>query len=77
MYDRRFHKRAPDCCDLVDEEVLLNVRHHVMMEEYRIFLENLSLSYFSRWMEVARRRNVSVGKISRCSNVTFRSSPID
>lgn len=28
-----------DCCELVDEEVLVNVCLHGMLEEYRVFLE--------------------------------------
>lgn len=39
IYVKRFHKRALDCYDLVDEEVLVNVCLHDMRKEYRIFLE--------------------------------------
>lgn len=39
--------------DPVDEEVLVNVRLHGMNDEYRIFLENLTFSSFSKLMEAA------------------------
>lgn len=41
-YVRRFHKKALSCCDLVAEEVLVDLCLHRMMKEYRVFLENLS-----------------------------------
>lgn len=36
-----------------------------MMEEYRIFQENLSFPSFSKLMEVARHTNKSVHELSR------------
>lgn len=50
MYLRRFHEKALDCCDPVDKVVLVNFCLHNMMEEYRIFLENLSFrSLLNLW----------------------------
>lgn len=34
-----------DCYDLVDEKMLVDISLHDMAEEYRVFLENLSLSF--------------------------------
>lgn len=53
---RRFHKKALECCDLMDEGVLVNVCLHGMTKEYRIFLENLSSS-FSKLMEETQHTN--------------------
>lgn len=39
VYVRRFHEKALDCCDLVDEEMHVDVCLHVMTEEYMVFLE--------------------------------------
>lgn len=50
VYLIRFHKKALDCCDSLDEELVVNVCSHGMAEEYRIFLENLSFSSFSKLM---------------------------
>lgn len=41
VYVRRFHKEAVGYCDLVEEEVFVNF----YLEEYKIFLENLSLFF--------------------------------
>lgn len=46
MYVKRFHEKALDYYDPVAKEVLVNVCLHGVFEEYRIFLENLSFSYF-------------------------------
>lgn len=43
MHVKEFHKKVLGCCDLVTEEVLIDVCLHGMMEEYRIFLESLFL----------------------------------
>lgn len=41
---RRFQD-ALDCYDLLEEEVLVNVCLHDMIEEYMILLENMSFSF--------------------------------
>lgn len=51
--------------DRVSEEMLVSVCLHGMIEEYRIFLENLSLPSFAKLVEVARR--TSLCKSSRSS----------
>lgn len=43
--------KALDYCHLVGERVLVDVCLHCMLEECRIFLENLSFSFFSKLME--------------------------
>lgn len=48
LYVKRFHDRALDCVDPVDEEVLVNVCLHGMNDEYRVFLENLTFPSFSK-----------------------------
>lgn len=51
----------------VEEEVLINVCPHGMLEEYRIFLENLFFAPFSKLMEAACRTNESVSRILKPS----------
>lgn len=73
VYLRRFSERAMDCCNLVGEEVLIDVCLHGAMEEYEIFLENLSIPSFSRFMEVARSRNELVRRTSMSSSASPQS----
>lgn len=54
LYIKRFHEKALNCVDTVDEEVLVNVYLHGMNDEYRAFIENLMFSSFSKLMEAAR-----------------------
>lgn len=42
------HEKAFDCVDSVNEEVMVYVCLHGMNNEYRIFLENLMLSFFCK-----------------------------
>lgn len=42
-YVRKFHEKVLDCCDLVYEEVLVNVCL-LVWDEYRAFLKDLSFS---------------------------------
>lgn len=42
LYVKRFHDKALDCINPVDEEVLVNVCLYGMNDEYRVFLENLT-----------------------------------
>lgn len=36
-----FHEKALDYCDTVDDETMVNVCLHGMVNEYHVFLENL------------------------------------
>lgn len=56
-YVKRFHERAFNYFHLVEERMLVDVCLLGMMEEYRIFLENLSFYSFSKLMELARHTN--------------------
>lgn len=73
LYVQTLHERAMDCSDPFDGEVLLNVCLHRILEEFRVLLENLSLSSFSRLMEVARRTNGSVRRTLRSSSTSCPS----
>lgn len=56
-YMRRFPERVLDCCDLVNEEVLVDVCLHVMKEEYLISQNEKNkfcFPSFSRLMEASR-----------------------
>lgn len=44
-YVMRFHERALDCCNLMAEEVIVDVCFHGMLEEYCIFLEMFSIFF--------------------------------
>lgn len=46
LYVRKFQEKALDCCDLIDEDVLVNVFLHDMNNEYGVFLKNLSVPLF-------------------------------
>lgn len=54
IYLRRFHDQALDCNNPVDEEVLISVCLHGMME-YHIFREESLVAIIFRLMEAARR----------------------
>lgn len=58
---------------LMWQQVLVDVCLHHMLEELCIFLENLSVPYFSRLMEAARRTNESVSRTLR--SLTIQASP--
>lgn len=45
VYLRILRENALDCCDPVREEMLVGVRLHGMIEEYRVFLESLSFPF--------------------------------
>lgn len=62
LYVQRFHERALDYCDAVDDETILYVCLHGIAYKYRVLLENLTFSYFSNLMEIAREQmNLSEG----------------
>lgn len=80
IYVKRFSERAPDSSDAVDEETLVDVYLHGMVNEYPVYLENLTFPSFSKLIEAARRTYESVRKPSRStinshSGVTPRSFP--
>lgn len=71
VYMRRFHEKALDCCNIVDEEVLVNVCVHSMREEYNIFLENLSFTSFSKSLkQLATQINQCTGLQGQRCNQT-------
>lgn len=65
LYVRRFHEKALGYYDSVDEEVLVNVCLHGILNEYRLFLKNLSFPSFSRPMRAVRQTNKSVIRTSK------------
>lgn len=56
-YIKRFHERSLNYYDPLVDEVLVDVCLHGMLEEYTIFLNNLSFPCLSRLMEAACRIN--------------------
>lgn len=74
LYVRRFMKKHWIVV-IMDEEVLMNVCLHGMMDKCRVFLENVSLSSFSKLMKATRQTNESVRTTSRASSVNH-SNPI-
>lgn len=75
LYVKRFHDKALDCVDRVDEEVLVNVCLHGMNDEYLVFLENLTFSSFSKLMEAARRTNESVRRTPKANRIFPTTRP--
>lgn len=65
---KRFHEKTLDCVDPVNEEVLVNVCLHGMNDEYRVFLENLTFSSFSKLMEKGRPKNESMRRTPKSSS---------
>lgn len=72
-YIRRFQGRAVDCYDPVLDRYLLVFVSNTM-EEYMIFLQNLSFSSFSRFTEAACHTKESGYRILRSSSAV-RPSP--
>lgn len=70
-YVRRFHDKALNSSDLVEEKMLVDVCLLGMME-YRIFIENFSFPFFFKLMEASRRTNESVRPsfVSRSSSIS-------
>lgn len=67
LYVRRIQEKTLDCCNTVDEEVLVNACLHGMLDEYHVYLENLSFLSFFMLMEAARRTNEFVKRTSKWS----------
>lgn len=55
-----FLERALDYSDVVDQETLVDIFLYGMANEYRVYLEKLIFSSFSKLMKVARITNESV-----------------
>lgn len=51
----RFHERELNCCDAVDEETLVDICWHGMINEYRVYLDKITFPSFFKVIEVARR----------------------
>lgn len=58
-YVKRFHDKAVDYCNPLEEEVLVNVCLHRMQKEYCIFLENLSSQPSPSWWTSSLHQQVS------------------
>lgn len=71
LYVRWFHEKGARLCDPVDEEVLVNVYLHVMVNEYLVHLDNLSFPSFSRLMEATERTNKSVRRTSMMNSAGY------
>lgn len=65
FYVRRSREKALEHCDLVYEEMLVDVCFHGMVKKYRVFLENLSFSSFPKLIEPRQRSNESVCRSSK------------
>lgn len=60
IYVKRSRDKALDYYDPVKERMLVDICLHGMLEEYRIFLENIFVSSFSKIIEAARLTNGTV-----------------
>lgn len=56
-YVKMFLKATLDCYDPVGEDILVDVCRHVMIEDYKIYVENLSFSSFFKLMEARTHMN--------------------
>lgn len=65
IFSGGLHEKVLDCRDLVD--VLVDVDLHRMTEDYRIYIENLSFSSFSKLMGVSEEQ--SAKRNSRSSSL--------
>lgn len=75
LYVKRFHDKALDYVDPVDEEILVNVCLHGMNDKYRVFLKNLTFSSFSKLIEIARKTNESVRRAPKHSRAFPTARP--
>nr|POE82380.1 hypothetical protein CFP56_68724 [Quercus suber] len=74
-YSRRFRDLSLLCYDLVEKERLVDVYITGMLYEYRFYLENLQISSFTRLVEAARRKSMSVRKPLKGSTSQAMSTP--
>ncbi|CAL8150393.1 unnamed protein product [Prunus armeniaca] len=61
---RRFRDLALDCYDEKDEEALVEICISNIVADYRVYLENIGISQFSRLLEAVRKTSMSV-KLAR------------
>lgn len=52
LYVKKFYEEELDCCDPVDEEVLVNVCLHGMVDEYPVHVEYVSFPFFPGWLKL-------------------------
>lgn len=71
MYVKRFYDKTLDCCDPMEGRLLVHMFLHSRLEEYRMFLESLSFSSFSKLMEASRYSNDSVRKALQLSSTSW------
>lgn len=64
---KRFHDKALDCVNPVEEEILINVCLHGINDEYRVFLEDLTFLSFSKLMKAASQTNELVRRTPKPS----------
>ncbi|CAL9001484.1 unnamed protein product [Prunus brigantina] len=57
---RRFWDLALDCYDENDEEALVEICISNIMADYRVYLENIGISQFSRLLEATRKTSILV-----------------
>ncbi|CAL8998748.1 unnamed protein product, partial [Prunus brigantina] len=57
---RRFRNLALDCYDEKDEEALVEICISNIVADYRVYLENIGISQFSRLLEAVRKTSMSV-----------------
>ncbi|KAI5350277.1 hypothetical protein L3X38_003168 [Prunus dulcis] len=57
---RRFRDPSLDCYDEKDEEVLFEICINNIVADYRVYLENIGISQFSRLLEAVRKTSISV-----------------
>ncbi|KAB2608649.1 hypothetical protein D8674_011817 [Pyrus ussuriensis x Pyrus communis] len=56
----KFLRSSFDCYDKMDEETLVEICISNIIADYRVYLENIGISQFSRFLEVIRHTNLSV-----------------
>ncbi|CAL9012398.1 unnamed protein product, partial [Prunus brigantina] len=57
---RRFRDLALDCYDEKNEETLVEICISNIVADYRVYVENIGISQFSRLLEVVRKTSISV-----------------
>ncbi|CAL8169056.1 unnamed protein product [Prunus armeniaca] len=68
----RFRDLALDCYDEKDEEALVEICISNIVVDYRVYLENIGISQFSRLLEAVRKTSMSVKPVR-----TWRSNKKD
>ncbi|KAI5335485.1 hypothetical protein L3X38_025618 [Prunus dulcis] len=57
---RRFQDLALDCYDEKDEDALVKICISNIMADYKVYLENIGISQFSRLLEAVRKTSISI-----------------